>query len=675
MGRRSLDVAAQFEQTQVAFTTLIGSAQAGKAMLMDLYQFAASTPFEIPTVLQGARFLTAMQFSPKDIKPIMTTVGDAASGLGLGQERLQLLLYHFGQIRSEGKLTNVVLREMGRDGIGAAEMIAEAMGVPISQVKKLATEGIDANTAINALLKGMNEQFGGMMADQMSTLSGQFSNLKDQVTLTAVAIGNTLLPFAKDFVQWGQSGLSVVRELAQWFGNLPQPIQAGALALTAMVAAAGPLLAALGGLGLLIPQLLAGLAPIAAALGIGTGAFLGWAAAIAAAVAALVSLGVWVSNHWEGVKAALVATVNGGGGIQAFREADQADQAKKTHTKDLSDAEHDMRLDAPAPPVISTIREAWIEKHRIAVEREAAAMEKLEAAYKAGEISAEKINKARHNFYALENQQPPEDDNGEKEKKAKAPKIDRNALDALSGQHAHDEAALAFRKAEIEHEYQMAQPGSADRNESASNAAAEQIKAAEQRKQELDQIALEELQKTQQNLAEKLKLYRGDQAGHQALIEDKQKAEDKFLQTIQKNAFDLETVKKQANDRIAAEEQKAAEDREKRQQKEYEMALKTVDLKVQGDEKALQQQIKQHEFEATMEDKRLQFELETGTLSKNQYLRLKQEQYDEAFAMEMAAIQKERDEIEKEFANFARWLQLTSNERRSMQTETSAFSH
>jgi hypothetical protein len=444
----------------------------------------------------------------------------------------------------------------------------------------------------------------------------------------------------------------------------------------AMVAAAGPLLAALGGLGLLIPQLLAGLAPIAAALGIGTGAFLGWAAAIAAAVAALVSLGVWVSNHWEGVKAALVATVNGGGGIQAFREADQADQAKKAHTKDLSDAEHDMRLDAPAPPVISTIREAWIEKHRIAVEREAAAMEKLEAAYKAGEISAEKINKARHNFYALENQQPPEDDNGEKEKKAKAPKIDRNALDALSGQHAHDEAALAFRKAEIEHEYQMAQPGSADRNESASNAAAEQIKAAEQRKQELDQIALEELQKTQQNLAEKLKLYRGDQAGHQALIEAKQKAEDKFLQAIQKNAFDLETVKNRPMTGLRPKSRKPLKIGRSASKKSTRWRSKPWTTRLRATRKALQQQIKQHEFEATMADKRLQFELETGTLSKNQYLRLKQEQYDEAFATGNGCDSEgTRCLQEGVCAASCVWQRLTSNERRSMQTEISAFSH
>src|SRR5690348_1137222 len=67
IARQSLDVAGSFEQTSIAFTTLLGSAAESRNMLANLYQFAASTPFEIPQVLQGARQLMAFGFSSKDV--------------------------------------------------------------------------------------------------------------------------------------------------------------------------------------------------------------------------------------------------------------------------------------------------------------------------------------------------------------------------------------------------------------------------------------------------------------------------------------------------------------------------------------------------------------------------------------------------------------------------------
>src|SRR3954447_9614747 len=63
IARRSIDVAGQFEQTSIAFTTLLGGAQASKEMLASLYTFAATTPFELPQVLQGARQIMAFGFS------------------------------------------------------------------------------------------------------------------------------------------------------------------------------------------------------------------------------------------------------------------------------------------------------------------------------------------------------------------------------------------------------------------------------------------------------------------------------------------------------------------------------------------------------------------------------------------------------------------------------------
>jgi tape measure domain-containing protein len=766
IARQSLDVAGTFEQTSIAFTTLLGSAAESRTMLANLYQFAATTPFEIPQVLQGARQLMAFGFSSKDVIPILTAVGNQAAALGTGGEGMQRILMNLGKIQAEGKLTGHELRNLGEDGVAAVDMLAQALNKSPQEISKMVSKGeIDPDTAINALVNGMQARSGGLMMSQMDSFRGQLSNLKDQITLTAAAIGETLLPVGKVMVNWAQELIGYVKDLTQGFADLPGPIQASAIGLAGLAAMAGPAIGAIGALGYSLPHLAAGftavkqiwayvgtlggtlmgfagdigttvwmigsliseeglLAGASYALEVGIGAlgsvFLSVPALIVGVTAALAALATWVYSHWDGVKAAVGTVWDGLGdlwnatlgpainsvksmfqelwslvpsgfgnmwnslksGFSEFKSwldqkndeiyestkkwAEQFPGVKKMESagdtfrrvdhdsserKEMADISSRLGVGKDAKPFsVASAYQAELEKHNAKLKEAIELLAKFKKGYEDGIVSLKDFKQAEENVQSLRDEKII-DPRKKSEVSLGKIKLDRAAMNDLTGAHAHDEAALAFRKAAIEHEYQMAQPGSADRKDTAAETLAEeQIKAAEERKRQLDQIALEELQKTRANLEEKLKVAGLDKAGHEAIIEAKQKAEDKFLQTVQKNAFDLETVKKQANDRIAQAEQKADDEAEKREQKRYEMSLRTTDLRVAAQEKQLQLDIKQQEFEASQADKRLQYELETGTLSKDQYLRLKQEQYDAAYQMEMDAIAKERQELEDEFA-------------------------
>lgn len=281
IGRSAIETAAQFEQTQIAFNTLVGSVKGAQAELSQLYSFAAKTPFQINGILQASRQLMALGFESKQVVPMLRTLGNAASALGGGQPLLERLVYHMGQIQSLGYLDGRVLREMGQNGIAAGQMLAQGLGVPVQKVLEMVHhKAIDAHTAIQILLSGMDKRFGGMMEQQMTTLSGQWTNLKDNITFTLVAIGNELLPMAKSFVAWSNTALASVRRVAEEFGRLSPAMKAATIGTIAFVAALGPLLTVTGGLLFALPQIATGFVMV----GTAARAFAGATGAVAFAV-------------------------------------------------------------------------------------------------------------------------------------------------------------------------------------------------------------------------------------------------------------------------------------------------------------------------------------------------------------------------------------------------------
>ena len=72
--------AAQMEQTEKAFTTLLKSADLAKDFLAELERFAAATPFELPGLLNASKRLLAFGFSAQQVIPILTAIGDSWHG-------------------------------------------------------------------------------------------------------------------------------------------------------------------------------------------------------------------------------------------------------------------------------------------------------------------------------------------------------------------------------------------------------------------------------------------------------------------------------------------------------------------------------------------------------------------------------------------------------------------
>lgn len=253
LGAAALKGAADQEQLQIAFTTMLGSAEKAKTLIQQLQTFAAATPFEMPEVVSAGKQLLAFGISAEQIQPTLTMLGDVASGIGapIGD-----LAYLFGTASASGRLMTADINQFANRGIPIISALAAVMGVAESSVRDLAAEGKVTSVEMTKAFQYMTSegsQFGGMMEKQSVSLAGMASTIKDN-------LGQALTVLGVQIIQtFGLSGAGGVMER---FLNLTGQMKDGianfaqahpelfklAIIFGVVAASIGPLLLAVGGL-------------------------------------------------------------------------------------------------------------------------------------------------------------------------------------------------------------------------------------------------------------------------------------------------------------------------------------------------------------------------------------------------------------------------------------------
>ncbi len=188
--RESVNLAMQAEQNAVAFKTLLGSTTAAEAHLRELRDFAASTPFQFNDLVEASKKMQALGFNAKQVVPMLRDIGDAVAAMGGNSQMIDRVVMALGQMQAKGKASGEELLQMTEAGIPALKYMAAQAGVSTGEMQKLISKGlVPADQAIQAILAGMRQDFGGMMAEQAKTAAGALSNLEDAWTRVLTAYG------------------------------------------------------------------------------------------------------------------------------------------------------------------------------------------------------------------------------------------------------------------------------------------------------------------------------------------------------------------------------------------------------------------------------------------------------------------------------------------------------
>lgn len=173
--------AADIEMMRTNLDTLTGSAEAGKKMFTELYDFAARTPFETADLVKASNTLLAFGIANEKVMPSIKMLGDVALGNKVKFDGLSLA---YSQVQSTGRLMGQDLLQMINQGFNPLTIIAEKTGKSMADLKKEMEQGaISADMVTEAFEIATSEggRFYQGMDKGSKTLQGTISTLQDAI--------------------------------------------------------------------------------------------------------------------------------------------------------------------------------------------------------------------------------------------------------------------------------------------------------------------------------------------------------------------------------------------------------------------------------------------------------------------------------------------------------------
>ncbi len=208
LGQQVLDTRDNFQKLEIAFGTMLGSADKANKLMTQLTETAAKTPFDLDGIATGAKQLLAYGIAADDINDKIVQMGDIAAGLSIP---LNDLVYLYGTTVTQGQMFTQDLRQFQGRGIPIAEELAKVMGVTKDKVSQLVTEGkITSDVFVKAFdnMTAEGSKFGGLMEAQSSTIGGQIANIQDAIDMMFNDIGKS----SEGFINTALSGVSFLVE-------------------------------------------------------------------------------------------------------------------------------------------------------------------------------------------------------------------------------------------------------------------------------------------------------------------------------------------------------------------------------------------------------------------------------------------------------------------------------
>lgn len=179
----------EFQKLEVAFNTMLGSREKADALMAQLVKTAATTPFDLQGVANGARQLLAYGDNVENVNEDLIRLGNIAAGLSIP---LGDLVYLYGTTMTQGRLYTQDLNQFTGRGIPMIRELAKQFGVAEGKVRELVEQGKIGFPEVQKVIQSLTNE-GGMfydlMEEQSRTISGQIANIQDAFEMMLNDIG------------------------------------------------------------------------------------------------------------------------------------------------------------------------------------------------------------------------------------------------------------------------------------------------------------------------------------------------------------------------------------------------------------------------------------------------------------------------------------------------------
>ncbi|MEI6035854.1 MAG: hypothetical protein WCS65_16430 [Verrucomicrobiae bacterium] len=183
-------MAADMEDLNMSFRSLLKDGGAARSLVADLVKFADVTPFEPKPVAEAGKQLLAFGVAAKDIIPMLGDIGDLSAAMN---KPLNEVADTFGRLKA-GQFGEAFER-MRSFGISSEDLV----GAGLEFDKSGSFQGTAAS-AMEAVRGIIRRKFGGGMNDLAGTFNGLFSTMTGYWDALKVKFGEPIMVSLKSVI-------------------------------------------------------------------------------------------------------------------------------------------------------------------------------------------------------------------------------------------------------------------------------------------------------------------------------------------------------------------------------------------------------------------------------------------------------------------------------------------
>jgi len=210
---------AELESQTKSLEVLTGSVQKATAIIKELQQLGAVTPFTSTELIDAAKRLNAFGVAGDKVVETTRRLADVAGATGA---ELQGLVTAYGQVQAKGRLQGEELLQFQERGIALQGELRKMYGMTGDEFQKALSKGKISAEAVEVALQRLTDT-GGKYANgaiaQSETLQGKFSTLQDGVEQLARTIGTALSPMFKWALSQATQVVSEIQRLIDEANN------------------------------------------------------------------------------------------------------------------------------------------------------------------------------------------------------------------------------------------------------------------------------------------------------------------------------------------------------------------------------------------------------------------------------------------------------------------------
>lgn len=184
-------VRSEFQKTEVAIETLLGSKEKADALMSEVKDIAAKSPLELGDITRATQQMISFNIEAEKVPQYLRAIGDISMG---EKDKFQSLSLAFSQMSASGKLMGQDLLQMINAGFNPLATMAEKTGKSIGELKDEMSKGaITAEMVQQAFIDATSAggKFYNMSENASKTLAGQYSMLQDAISRAMNEVGES----------------------------------------------------------------------------------------------------------------------------------------------------------------------------------------------------------------------------------------------------------------------------------------------------------------------------------------------------------------------------------------------------------------------------------------------------------------------------------------------------